>query len=473
MTSDRAVGPVIGVILIIAMVLTVAVTVAAFGAAMLQDTQSDIENSQTETAFSQLSVDASELRESGDEVDFDFGHRDGEVRTVEDTGNLKVQLEKSNGTDVLTDTSLQSLVYERNGKEVAYQGGGVFRKQGDGSSLVSAPEFFYRDNSLVFPVTILEGDLQKSGSLQGSLRLEKTERIYPNESAARTNPLDEGTLYVKLESEYCQGWEEYFGTQTRGSIVESCSDTGDTVDGEIKVELSVPFELGGGTFTDAVRAGSVSGESNAGFDYEEGEMDVPSADSLIEMKKNECGSFDDTLPSTVDSSQDLYCVEDIDGTHTFETNGSDIEVYVNGTIEPGAGGLPVEGDSNSVSFFVQDGFDLTGDIKQDDPVGDEDNPERTRIFVSSDGYVFSEGDNIRGDVYALVYAPESEGHLQSSGNSEIKGGLIVDNLDVQSSMDSDDVQLSANAPSVGITYESAGPDFYYLHLVEKTMSVHG
>jgi len=473
MTSDRAVGPVIGVILIIAMVLTVAVTVAAFGAAMLQDTQSDIENSQTETAFSQLSVDASELRETGDEVDFDFGHRDGEVRTVDDTGNLKVQLEKSNSTDVLTNTSLRSLVYERDGKEVAYQGGGVFRKQGDGSSLVSAPEFFYRDNSLVFPVTVLEGDLQKSGSLQGSLRLDKTERIYPNESAARTNPLDEGTLYVTLESDYCQGWEEYFGTQTRGSIAESCSETGDTVDGEIKVELSVPFELEGGTFTDPVRAGNVDGESKAGFDYEEGETDVPSADSLIEMKKNECGSYNDTLSSTVDSSQDLYCVEDIDGTHTFETNGSDIEVYVNGTIKPGNGGLPVEGDSNSVSFFVQDGFDLSGDIKNNDPVGDEDNPERTRIFVSSDGYVFSEGDNIRGDVYALIYAPESDAYLQSSGNSEIKGGLIVDSLDVQSNMDSDDVQLSANAPSVGITYESAGPDFYYLHLVEKTMSVHG
>src|SRR6056297_3492607 len=187
MSSDRGVGPVIGVILITAMVLTVAVTVAAFGAAMLQDTQSDIEQSQTETAFSQLAVDASELRQNGDEVDFDFGHRDGEIRTVDDTGAIKVQLERSNGTDVLTNTSLRSLVYERDGKEVAYQGGGVFRKQGEGSSLVSAPEFFYRDNSLVFPVTVLEGDFQKSGSLDGSLRLKETERIYPNESAARAS----------------------------------------------------------------------------------------------------------------------------------------------------------------------------------------------------------------------------------------------------------------------------------------------
>ncbi|GAA0678055.1 hypothetical protein GCM10009020_27810 [Natronoarchaeum mannanilyticum] len=452
------------------MVLTVAVTVAAFGAAMLQDTQSDIESSQTETAFSQLSVDASELREPGDEVDFDFGHRDGEVRTVDDTGNLKVQLEHSNGTENLTKTSLRSLVYERDGKEVAYQGGGVFRKQGSGSSLVSAPEFFYRDNSLVFPVTKLEGDLQKSGSLSGSLRLKNTTREYPDPAQNRTNPLDEGTLHVTLESEYCQGWEEYFSTQTRGSIDESCSED---EKGEIKVELSVPFELKGGTFTEAVRAGNVQNEGKAEFDYEEGEMDMPSADSLIEMKKNECDTIKNDLPTTVDSSQDLYCVEDLDGYHSFETNGSDIEVYVNGTLAPGSGGMPVSGDSHDVSFFVREGFSLSKGIGNKEPVGDEDAPNRTRIFVSSDGYVFSDGDNTKGSVYALIYAPESDAYMQSRGNSVFEGSLVIDELEVQSKMKAGEVQLSPGAATTSISYESAGPDFYYLHLVEKTMTVHG
>ncbi|SNZ04173.1 Protein of unknown function [Natronoarchaeum philippinense] len=471
MSSERGVGPVVGVILIIAIVLTVAATVAAFGAAMLQDTQSDIEQSQTESAFSQLAVDASELREDGDQVSFDLGHRDGQVQTVDGTGHLEVRLERGSGEDVIYNTDLRSLVYEHDGDKVAYQGGGVFRKKGSGSSLVSSPEFFYRDNSLVFPVTILEGDLDRSGSLQGSLSLSERERIFPTTNASRSNPLEQGTIYITLESEYCHGWEEYFSTQTRGSVVENCSDTGDTSDGEIKVEMSVPFELGGGTFTEPVKAGSVAGENKANFDYTEGEIETPSADSLIEMKKNECGTINEDLPTTIDSSKDLYCVEDLDGTHTIETNGSDIEVYVNGTFQP-TGDVVVDGGSHDVSFFVQDGFDMT-DIGPNDAVGDEDEPARTRIFVSSDGYVFSDGDNIKGNVYALVYAPESDAHLQSTGNTEFKGGLIVDSLNVQSNMKSDDVQLSANAPSVEISYESAGPDFYYLHLLEKRMTIQG
>lgn len=469
MTSDRGVGPVIGVILIIAVVLTVAVTVAMFGAAMISDSQSDIEQSQTETAFSQLAVSANELREDGDEVDFNLGQRDGRVETRDGTGHLQVRLERGNGDDVIYNTDLRSLVYERDGKEVAYQGGGVFRKQADGSGLVSSPEFFYRDNSLVFPVTILEGDVHQSGSIEGSLELSETRRIFPTASENRTNPLEEGTIFIQLESEYCEGWEEYFSTQTRGSVVESCSETGDTVEGEIKVELSVPFELEGGTFTEAVRAGNVQNDDKANFDYEEGEVDTPSADSLIDMKKNECETIEDSLPETVNSSQKLYCVENIDGSPTFETNGSDIEVYVNGTFKP-SGDVPVEGDDHNVSFFVQDGFDITN-FGPDNYVGDEDAPERTRIFVSSGGYVFSEGDNIKGTVYALIYAPESDGHIQSSGNSVFEGSLIVGDLHVQSNMKEDDVEMSSAAASVQINYESAGPDFYYLHLVEKRMTI--
>lgn len=470
MTSERGVGPVVGVILISAVVLIGAVTISVFGAAMLQDTQSDIEQSQTETAFSQLSVDASELREEGDSVDFDLGHRDGQVSTVDDAGELKVRLERSSSDDVIYNTTLRALVYERDGQQVAYQGGGVFRKSGEGSNVVSAPEFFYRDNAMVFPVTVLQGDLHKSGRLDASLRLNGTERIFPNASDERTNPLTEGTVYVTLESEYCQGWQEYFAGQTRGSVVEKCGD-GD--DGRVEVELSVPFELESGTFTEAVRANNVDGGGKANFDYEEGDIDVPSADTLINMKKSECDTIEDDLPPTVDSSQDLYCVENVEGSHTIATNGSDIEIYVNGTVEPGAGGIEVTGDSHDVSIFVQDGLDLSGDIKNNDPVGDEDDPERTKIYVSSDGYVFSEGDKIRGDVYALVYAPDADGYLQAGGNTDIEGSLIVNELEVQSNMDSDDVKLSADAESVSINYDGAGPEFYYLHLVEKRLEISG
>jgi len=479
--SDRAVGPVIGVILIIAMVLTVAVTVAAFGAAMLQDTQSDIENSQTETAFSQLSVDASELRETGDEVEFNLGHRDGQVQTIDDTGELEVRLERETADDVIYNTSLRSLVYERDGKQVAYQGGGVFRKQGSGSSLVSAPEFFYRDNSLVFPVTILEGDLDKSGSLDGTLSLKETKRIYPTANPNRSNPLQEGTIFVTLESEYCQGWEEYFSTQTRGSIVESCSETGDTAEGEIEVEMSVPFEIEQGMMTRAVRTGTYDGHNNdnlsEGGDYEEGDLDAMSPDSLISQKAGECAAANASwgLNDTVDEGG-LHCVNEINDDHEFDTDSmsEEAEVYVDGDVHVQDAGLPVSGTSQNVTFFVNGSLDAHS-AKNSSVVGNSADPTQTRIFVHSDGYVFEDykGSNTAGKYYAVIYAPESDGHVQASGNFQFEGALVVDRFSTGSAGLGDNIEFSTSAADMQMTYEGAGPKFYYLHLVEKRLSVHG
>jgi len=478
MSSERAVGPVIGVILIIAIVLTVAVTVAAFGAAMLQDTQSSIEHSQTETAFSQLAVDASELRENGSRVDFELGHQDGQVRTVDDTGNLVVELQKGGNTTPLRNTSLNSLVYERDGKQVAYQGGGVFRKQGDGSSLVSAPEFFYRDNSLVFPVTVLKGDVQKSGSLDGSLKLTETKRLYPTESAERTNPLDAGTLYIRVQSEYCQGWEEYFESQTRGAVAEECSAN---TDGEVKVELSVPFELSGDSISSGVHytgkcskkggggpgnGGGGGGSSCPFSDVESGSAtDWQSPDMLINSKEEACEDWG--IDSTV-TETGLHCVNEITGNTEFDTDaaGGDIEVYVDEDIHIDKDIL-VNGEHN-VTFYVNGDVDMSGGRATFGSDGASQDPSQTRVFVSSDGLVGSGGGGNPADIYAMIYAPESDAHIQAGGGHNFEGALVTKNITGQGSPE---VDHSASIESIEIKENGAGPEFYYLHLVEKTMTI--
>lgn len=470
MDETRGVAHVLGVILMGAFAITIATTVAVAGVAMIQDTEGNIETSQAESSFSTLASDAANLAD-GETTEFDLGTADGDLRVVEDTGQLTIR-HTDHGS--IYDESINSLEYTNaNGDTVAYQGGGVFRQQGGGSTVVSAPDFDYRENALDFPIQIVDGDVQTHGTLSGELTLTHEAQHYPVPEDGKTNPLNGGIVFIELESDYCQGWEEYFDQQTRGSVSETCSETGETTDGEVQVELSVPFELEEETFTNAVTTGTIENGDQADFDYEEdGDFDGPSADSLIDNVESECETMEDEPSGDIEDGG-LHCFEEIDGSYTIDTTDVDeeIDIYVNDTLTVGEGGLPVEGESKAVNLFIQNGFDLTGDVKNDDVVGNKDSPEQTRIYVSSDGYVFSDGDNMRGDVYAMVYAPESEAYIQSSGNSVFTGSMIVDKLTVGSSMDDEDVSLSEDAPEQALSYEGAGPEFYYLHVSEKTITV--
>jgi FlaG/FlaF family flagellin (archaellin) len=479
MSEDRGVAHVLGVILMAGFAITVAATVAVAGAAMFTESQSGIETAQVESSFSSLAADASEL-EDNESVAFDLGTADGELE-VTDGSHLKIYHEKNDNETLVYENDINSLEYtNENGDTVAYQGGGVFRQRGSGSSLVSAPDFYYRDNALSFPIQKVDGDISNSGTLSGELALEREDRHYPTDDANKSNPLSGGTVYVEMESEYCQGWEEYFDQQTRGSISEGCGEDHTTGDeNTVQVELNVPFELDEGTFSEGVVTGTMNDDGKAGFDYEEGGTAGPSPDSLLDNKLAECedgwesNSFDGDIEEA-----GLHCFEEMDGSHNINTTaaGGDIEIYVNGTVTPQSGGLPVTGDSGNVTFYIQDGLDLTEGIGNNEVVGNESNPEQTRMYISSDGYVFSkldednEGDNIKGTVAALIYAPESDAWLQSSGNSVIEGSIVVGEVHIQSNMEDGDVNHTASAEDLSLSYEGAGPEFYYLHVTERTVT---
>ena len=323
--------------------ITVAATVAVAGASMFADSQSQIETAQVESSFSSLAADASEL-EDGESVDFDLGTADGQLEVQDETGHLTIR--HSDHGEIYSN-SINSLEYTaEDGNTVAYQGGGVFRQHGSGSSVVSAPDFYYRDNALSFPIQTVNPDseVHNTGTLSGELELKQEERHYPDpEGSDSSNPLEGGTVYIEMESEYCQGWEEYFDQQTRGQVVdgETCSDdSDDTVEGEVQVELSVPFEVDQGAFTTGILAGNFeSNEPDEGDDAEEGDiggLDAPN--SLIKDRASQCGEedFENSLGSEV-SEAGLYCVEGpLDGNTEFDTDAADgdIEVYVDGDIRP-------------------------------------------------------------------------------------------------------------------------------------------
>ena len=487
MSHDRGVAHVLGVILMAGFAITVAATVAVAGASMFADSQSQIETAQVESSFSSLAADASEL-EDGESVDFDLGTADGQLEVRENTGDLTIR--HSDHGEIYSD-SINSLEYTtEDGDTVAYQGGGVFRQHGSGSSVVSAPDFYYRDNALSFPIQTVNPDseIHNTGTLSGELALEREERHYPDpDDPGKSNPLEGGTVFIEMDSDYCLGWEQYFDQQTRGQVVdgETCSENGeDTGEGEVQVELSVPFELGPDAFEHETAIGATSIEGNADFTDEgltELDGNHDSADSLIQNKADDQDNADyDELPENNDVTEPgfYYIDDDLESDHHFDTSGFDddeeIEVYVNGNVTAVGDGLTVEGGDNQVAFYVDGNFDISEDsnaVVGNGPEYDNE-PSQTIIFVSENGYVFSDGDNTQSEVYAIVYAPDSEGYMQAN-NDLLTGALIADNIEFQTPPNSNTFEFDdsiTDGEGFSFVDEGSGPEFYYLHVTERTVT---
>jgi hypothetical protein len=123
-----------------------------------------------------------------------------------------------------SDTKLGAVVYQIGETEIAYQGGGVWRKGPGGSStMISPPEFHYQGDTLTFPVIQVTGDDSVSGPTTGQIDARSTEIIYPDGDPLK-NPLQNGKIRVTVQSEYWQAWTEYFETRTDSSSVDTDPD---------------------------------------------------------------------------------------------------------------------------------------------------------------------------------------------------------------------------------------------------------
>ena len=220
MDDQRGVSSVMGVVLLLGITLLVVTVILATSVIVLADAQSDARISQMENSMSQMSSKASlvALGES-DSQSFNLGDVGGaEVEVRPDAGHLRIVYLRDNDTDeTLFDDSLGALVYRNGDVEVAYQAGGVWKKQGRFSTMISPPEFYYRSATLTFPIVQIEGEYRKSGAVSGDIKQAEIEgKIYPNET--HRNPLENGSIVAEIESEYYQGWHDFFDERTEGDI---------------------------------------------------------------------------------------------------------------------------------------------------------------------------------------------------------------------------------------------------------------
>ncbi|WP_336136842.1 DUF7289 family protein [Natronomonas amylolytica] len=248
--DDRGQTSPLSVLLIVSLTITAAVVIVVFGGAALESTQDQSRTGQAEQAMTQFDSRAAQVA-LGDSPSQNvrIGQRNGNYHVDEDTGGIKIYHE--NYTDGNTEyiyggdsdwVSLGAVTYEGGNAEIAYQGGGVWRKDADGGvTMVSPPEFHYREATLTFPLIRVNGTDSAGGSTTARVtRLETATNIYPqpglhydgNTSRREyLNPVQDGNMTVEIKSEYCEAWRSYLTERTEGEVSECDSD--DTVKAQL------------------------------------------------------------------------------------------------------------------------------------------------------------------------------------------------------------------------------------------------
>ncbi|WP_292487522.1 hypothetical protein [Methanohalobium sp.] len=155
-------------------------------------------------------------------------------------------------------SSLGSIEYIKEGRKIAYEGGGVWSKYPTGNAImVSPPEFHYNGETLTLPLMKVNGKSSVSGKGKVSLSISSDnmpEVLYPNTTADknRTNPLKSDKVFVYIKSEYYKAWADYADSQTYSSA------TVDNENSTAVIELETIPPQGTSTLADSFKVGALN-----------------------------------------------------------------------------------------------------------------------------------------------------------------------------------------------------------------------
>lgn len=506
----RGVTPVVGFVILVGIAAIGAMSLFVAGLALADATQSDAEQQQVERSLAQFAETADELAtsESQDRTFTIDGADGGAVSLDEDAGHIRIVLDNGSDTRNITDTDLGALKYERDdGTIAAYQGGGVWRSEDSGATMIRPPDFHYRAErqdgaTLTFPLVRLSGETGGDNSIEGSLAIEEERTHYPK--ANDTNPLEGGEVYVEIESEYCEAWESHLGDRTDSEVEERCSGDGTHTDvGELRFKLVVPSSFTLGEDQAVLVPGEVTNPGGAkaggGGSQIHGESVVRPGQSFANDISTKGATYvtDPPMPNRTDELQDhldycndgdkwddelkdehthepgIHCIKNFDNLRDVDPTGAEMTIdasngkmtyVVRDSFDDGDGGIEIEGD-DKVQFFIADDVLLDSKAKKKDrsttSFGNPTDPQQTEIIVDGDLEMTGQG-----RVHGIVFA---SGTVGLEAQQEIIGAVLSQNLTVTGQAE---IVADHDGKSIEIESEdSDGTTVYYLHVSETVMSV--
>lgn len=365
----------LGFILVFAIMIAAVVFILAYGSAAMSGAESELSEDRAEKALTQFDSKAAlvALGEAHTQR-VGFGNDGGEYfRVNEDAGQMSITVENRSNQEVdeILNLTLGEVVYEQDETRLAYQGGGVWRPDADGESMISPPEFHYRSGTLTLPAISVSGD-RELGS-EALIAHESESSVYPTPVGVEgENPLEDHQVDVTVQSDYYRGWGQYFEDRTDGSVDY------DHANDEVTVTLVSPVDI------DEVTAASAS--LSAGGEFNVTGTSASTCDAT---------GADDVFTDSYDSSEGTYCGQFEAGEPPGKSGdvvyGKDID------ISDGTGGSDFYGDIESGQTVTVDDSQgegqpsVYGNIRfVDRCVTDKENDTEScedRIMNESDGVV--------------------------------------------------------------------------------------
>ncbi len=359
----------------------------------------------------------------------------GTVEGDETDGHVRVTHETESGTEELYSEPLGTIAYAVDDTTVAYQGGGVWRSDGNDSIQLSSPTIEYRDETLTVSILRLDDAHHSENAIDGTVRQAGSPATLEFATQDRALPRGvAGDVSIELESAYCEGWEREFERSLPGGITERCS-AGESQ--QVRVEMpivptiapvdsaivasEIDIHENAPPIEGDVRAETIDEDRVTGTVLDSG-YNYPSIDSQIADLIDDCAGEFSALDDHVTGS-DRYCVDTIDDDHTIDTSGGDVTIVVRDSIgDPNYDDrIDVEGD-NELSIVVDGDLDARGNAL----IGNESAPAQTRLLFSNDSDVSTANGN--PTIAALLYAPDSTVSIQ--GSPTLTGAVVADRTEI-------------------------------------------
>ena len=240
----RAQSDLIAVVLLAGMVIAGATAVVIAGSEALNQGRGDASTTSAVQSMQSLDAKIQQLAQGSSSQDSIGGGANGANFDVVgkspanpvEAGKVSVTVDPPSGPSTTHPPFwLGTVRYEKGDEVVAYQGGGVWRKTGNGSVAVSSPGIQYRTKSgpktVNFPIVSIDGE--SSGS---DFQVESVERKELLSTLGLSNPIKPGkTITVEIRSEYYQGWAEVLKSEFGGKPV-----TTDPTTNTVTVTMKAP-----------------------------------------------------------------------------------------------------------------------------------------------------------------------------------------------------------------------------------------
>lgn len=215
--AERAASEVLGYVLIFALVTATVGVVFTVGISGLESAQQAEQVNNVERAFDVLAHNFEEMYIRGSPS------RSTEVRLI--GGSMKlaptVNYNVSTDTGQRTNITPTPIAYESDGgTRIVYEGGAIFRSDGNSSVMIREPAHVITDNRSILAVVRTIRSPGSETRVEGE-RIVLVVGSFPGASVRIDEPQDNTDVTVNMTTPRADAWERYFEDQDIGSVSRS------------------------------------------------------------------------------------------------------------------------------------------------------------------------------------------------------------------------------------------------------------